>query len=89
MASGLSPENERFLDDAVRSGSFHTRDEALDEAVTLLRDRQAVLQHIDEGTRQIRRGEGIELQGEDELRAFFDELEAEGMERYQARKNRA
>ena len=38
--------------------------------------------HIDEGTRQLRSGEGIEIHGEEELRAFFDHIQVEGMQRY-------
>jgi len=48
-------------------------------------DREALLRHLDEGTAQLRRGEGIELRGDEELRQFFDEINAEGRRRYQAR----
>ena len=34
-----------------------------------MRRRQELLDHIDEGTRQLRSGQGVELHGEDELRA--------------------
>jgi hypothetical protein len=44
--------------------------------------RQELLDHIDEGTRQLRAGEGIELHGEEELRALFERVNAEGMQRY-------
>ena len=48
---------------------------------------EELIQQIDEGTRQLREGEGIELRDETELRAFFHEIQAEGMKRYQAKKN--
>ena len=45
-----------------------------------------MLEHIDEGTRQLRAGEGIELFGEEALRAYFEQLHADGMKRYEASK---
>jgi Arc/MetJ-type ribon-helix-helix transcriptional regulator len=74
MSTDPSPENEQFIQYAVACGIFHDRGEVLDQAVALLR-RQRLVQHIEEGTRQLRNGEGIELNGEDELRAFFDEIQ--------------
>jgi Arc/MetJ-type ribon-helix-helix transcriptional regulator len=82
MSTDLSPQNEQFIEHAVAQGVFHDRVEALDEAVELLRRRQELLDHIDQGTRQLRGGEGIELRGEEELRAFFNRIQAEGMQRY-------
>ncbi len=87
MSTELSAENERFIEDAIRAGSFHSRTEVLDAAVEILRRRRELLRHIDEGTQQLRSGMGIELRGDAELRAFFDELEAEGMQRYAAGKS--
>ena len=85
MSSGLSPDNEQFIQQAVELGTFHSREEALDQAVELLRKRAALLRHIDEGTRQLREGEYTDYD-EDGLREFFDEIQAEGMKRYEARK---
>ena len=87
MSTDLSPRNEQFIEHAVARGVFHDRTEALDEAVELLRRRQELLEHIDEGTRQLRAGEGIELHGEEELRAFFESIQTEGMQRCQQHKN--
>lgn len=39
MSIGISPENERFLNAAISSGVFSSRNEALDQAVALLRER--------------------------------------------------
>jgi hypothetical protein len=52
-----------------------------ERAAELLRRRQELLDHIDEGTRQLLRGKGIELHGEEELREFFNRIQAEGMRR--------
>lgn len=82
MSTDLSPQSEQFIEHVVARGVFHDRTEALDEAVELLRRRQELLDHIDEGTRQLRSGQGTELRGEEELRALFDCIQAEGMQRY-------
>ena len=87
MATDLSPKNEQFIQQAVACGTFPDRGRALDEAVELLKRRQELLDHIDEGTRQLREGEGIELHGKEELREFFDDIKAEGMKCYEASKN--
>ena len=38
MVTGISPDNEAFLDRVVATGQFPTREAALDEAVRLLRN---------------------------------------------------
>jgi len=87
MSTDLSPNNEQFIEQVVAHGDFHDRGQALDQAVELLRRRQELLNHIDEGTKQLRKGEGIELLGEEELRTFFNRIQAEGMQRRQQCKN--
>lgn len=87
MSIDLSPQNEQFIEQVVARGAFHDRTQALDQAVELLRRRQELLDHIDEGTRQLRSGEGIEIRDEEELRAFLDRIQAEGMQRYEQCKN--
>jgi Arc/MetJ-type ribon-helix-helix transcriptional regulator len=87
MSIDLSPRNEQFIEQVVARGDFHDRAQALDQAVELLRRRQELLDHIDEGAKQLREGQGIELRGEDELRAFFNRIQAEGMQRRQQCKN--
>ena len=61
MSSGLSRENEQFLDHVVSLGIFHDRAEALDKAVELLRRRQQLIRDVDEGIEQLERGEGTAL----------------------------
>jgi len=38
MSTDISPENEKFIRDALKDGQFSTREEALNEAVSTLRD---------------------------------------------------
>ena len=81
MSSDLSPENEQFIQHAIACGVFQDRGQALDLAVALLRKRQGLLEHIDEGTAQLRSGQYTECD-EAGLREFFDEVQAEGRRRF-------
>jgi Arc/MetJ-type ribon-helix-helix transcriptional regulator len=83
MSTELSPENEEYLRQVVAAGSFPDRSHALDEAVGLLRSRQALLAHIDEGVEQLQRGDFVE-HDQESLRRFFDEVQAQGRARYEA-----
>ena len=85
MSHDLSPQNERFIQQAVNSGRFRDRGQALDEAVELLKKRLELLQHIDEGTRQLAGGDYDEYD-EKGLREFFDDVQRQGRERYEASK---
>ena len=55
MSSDLSPQYEQFIAAAIRDGVFHTRGEALDQAVELLKGRVELLQSISEGRRRVGR----------------------------------
>ena len=82
MSTDLSPENEQFLQQAIDCGTFHDRRQAPDRAVELLKRRQQLLEHIDEGTRQLQTGE-YEEYDEEGLKKFFDDVQARGRKRYQ------
>ena len=59
MSSGLSPENEQFLARAVSAGVYHDREEALDDAVNLLRRREKLIEDVNHGIEQIDCGETV------------------------------
>jgi Arc/MetJ-type ribon-helix-helix transcriptional regulator len=61
MSSGLSPENEQFLARAVSAGVYNDRDEALDDAVDLLRRREKLIEDVNHGIEQIDRGEAVQF----------------------------
>lgn len=44
MVTGISPDNEAFLDRVVAAGQFPTREAALDEALRALREKSSVIQ---------------------------------------------
>ena len=83
MGTDLSPENEQFIQRVVAAGLFPDRGRALDEAVGLLKIRQELLAHIEEGTQQLRSGDYVEFDQEG-LRHFFDGVQAQGRARYDA-----
>jgi putative addiction module CopG family antidote len=88
MSQSLPPELERFIEQAIASGQYATREELLADAVRLLREHQLRLDElrldIQEGYDEIRRGEGIWLKTREELREFFDDIKRRGRERYEA-----
>ena len=88
MSTDLSPQYEQFIEQAVKSGLFRDRRHALDEAVRLLQRRAELLEHIDEGTRQLRSGEYQEYD-EAGLRELFDGIQARGQARYTASKDKS
>jgi Arc/MetJ-type ribon-helix-helix transcriptional regulator len=85
MSDDISPQNEHFIREVVKSGRFRDRGQALDEAVQLLKKRLELLQHIDEGTRQLAAGDYAEYD-EKGLREFFDDVQRQGRMRYEASK---
>ncbi|HVC95656.1 MAG TPA: hypothetical protein VND64_18325 [Pirellulales bacterium] len=83
MNTDISPENEQFIQFAIAKGDFQDRRAALDEAVALLKRRQQLLDHIDEGMRQLRDGEFDDFDFE-ELQKFFEQVQVEGRSRFEA-----
>ena len=49
MASGISPENEQFIQHELEAGIYHRRGELLDEAVSLLKRRRDLQREIQSG----------------------------------------
>lgn len=56
----VSPENEQFIHRAVESGAFSDPCQVLDEALGLLRKREALRRDVDAGVAQLDRDEGID-----------------------------
>lgn len=74
MNTEISPENEQFIQHVLATGLYQDRSKVLDDAVTLLKRRQELLDHVDEGVRQLRDGERSEYD-DDSLRERFQTLE--------------
>jgi putative addiction module CopG family antidote len=80
---------EQFVEQQVATGQYHSQDEVVAAGLQVLRElkrRQAQFQQqVKVGVDQLDRGEGIKV-GVNELRAFFDDIQARGQQRYEASK---
>jgi len=77
MNPPIPAEFQEFVDDIIRSGSFHSEAEVVSEALRLLRKREQLCREVNAGIKQLDEGEGID--GEE----VFERLErkAEGIAR--------
>jgi antitoxin ParD1/3/4 len=77
----FSPELRQLVQEELATGEYASEDELLLQAVRLLADRnrrrQELRRELQVARDQLDRGEGIELDSDEALAAFFDEIEAE------------
>jgi antitoxin ParD1/3/4 len=89
MTISIPPEIERYVREAIAAGRFDSAEEAVREAFDLLqqRDRQveSLRRDVKEGFDELDRGEGLDLD-EAGLRQLFDDVQAQGRQRYDARR---
>jgi Arc/MetJ-type ribon-helix-helix transcriptional regulator len=69
MSMTLPPDFEAYVNLRVASGAYRSPQEVLDTAFDLLKRREELLAHIDEGTQQLRAGQYKEY-GPDDLEKF-------------------
>lgn len=69
----LSQDSEFFIQQQIAVGTFRDRSDAIEAGVELLRQRQALLDRLDESTRQLQNGDYLEFD-EESLRQFFERL---------------
>ena len=85
MASVIPPDLEQFVQQQLASGEYRSEEEVVTAGLQVLRElkrRQAEFrQDVQAGVEQLDRGEGIKLAPE-ELRAFFDDIQTRGQQRY-------
>jgi antitoxin ParD1/3/4 len=79
----IPPEFEQFVAHELATGKYHSADEVICEGLRLLRAQKLDLlrREIDVGMKELDRGEGILIEDEQALGAFFDDIEARGRER--------
>jgi putative addiction module CopG family antidote len=77
----LPPEIELFVHQAVAEGRYPSEQALLTDAIRFLRDskipHERLRGKIDAALAEVDRGLGIEIDDDDSLTTFFDELEAE------------
>ena len=57
MSSDLTPENEQYLQEVIARGMYSSRQDALNVAVVLLKQREEILSEVKAGMDQVERGE--------------------------------
>ena len=81
-------ELQRMVQGELASGNYSSEDEMLLEAVRLLHQREEDLRNFKARLQgrldQLDRGECVEIEDEAALRAFFDDVQAQGRQRYEA-----
>jgi len=75
MSESISPDNEQFLEQAIASGRFADRGDALDEAVSLLRRREDLHREVEAGVDQLDSGRYVEYD-ETDLDRFLEDIKA-------------
>ena len=86
VSGPLPPELPHFVERELASGRYRSRDEVICEGLRLLRERRLyeLRREIDVGLEQLDRGAGIELEDEQALKAFFEDIKQRGRERLEA-----
>ena len=81
MSYPFPPELQQLVQDGLATGNYQSEDEMLLEAVQMLRRRDADLQRFKQNLKTrldgLDRGEGIELQDDEALAEFLEDIEAE------------
>jgi Arc/MetJ-type ribon-helix-helix transcriptional regulator len=83
MSTGLSSDNESFIQEQVALGIFRNREEAIEAGVELLRRRKWLLDRLAESQRQLRDGEYKDFDDEG-LHQLFERLKQRATKRAQA-----
>jgi predicted transcriptional regulator len=74
MASDLSPENAQYIQAAIKSGVYRDERQALDEAIALLKTRDALRSDVNAGIAQADQGQFVPAE------AVFERLEKRARE---------
>lgn len=92
MNVSLTPELEQFIDRKVKSGRYNTASEVVRESLRLLEredeEREMKLEELRReimiGVEQIKNGEYIELESDEDYRKFSERIKSEGRKRLAA-----
>jgi Arc/MetJ-type ribon-helix-helix transcriptional regulator len=86
MSYPFPPELNQLIQEGIASGGYSSEDGILLEAMRLLRSRgqreQELRAEVQTRIERLDRGEGTVLEGENDLRRFFDDIQIRGMQRY-------
>jgi len=80
IPEAVPPELQRFVEQELASGRYQSAEEVVAEGLRLLRERKLyeLRKDVDAGVQQLDRGEGIELEDQETLQRFFDDIKGRG-----------
>jgi antitoxin ParD1/3/4 len=87
MPDTIPPELKQFVEQELASGKYHSLDEVIADGLRLLRERKLheLRREIDVGLGELERGEGIKVEGDEGLFAFFEDIKSRGQQRLEAK----
>jgi antitoxin ParD1/3/4 len=87
MASVIPPEFEQFVAQQIATGEYRSPEEVISAGLRILQalkqQQEQLRKDVQAGIDQLDRGEGIVVE-RDGLRAFFDDIQTRGKQRYEA-----
>lgn len=81
MKETLSTENENYIEGSLQSGRYRNRSELLNAAVSVLRTKERFIREANIGIEQLKRGESIVCESEQELHDLCEDVKRRGSER--------
>ncbi len=91
MSYPFPSELRQLVEQGLATNNYRNEDEMLLEAVRLLHQRDTHFRKFEKNLKtrldRLDRGEAIELEDDQALRAFFDDVQARGRQRYEASKS--
>lgn len=78
MSINITPENESFLQQAISTGMFHDRGEAINTAIDLLKRRSQLISDVNAGIEELERGMGKPFDVESIMAAIDARLASHG-----------
>jgi Arc/MetJ-type ribon-helix-helix transcriptional regulator len=78
MSTGISPENEQYIDNAVANGLFQDRGQAINIAIDLLKRRERLIRDVNSGIDQLDKGLGRPFDIEAIMAQVDERLSAKG-----------
>lgn len=90
MTIELPPELAAFVEQELASGQYQTQTQIVCQGLMLLQRKLQLDElrgKIQEGIDELDRGEGIRIENEEQLEAFFNDIGQRGRQRLQAKEN--
>jgi putative addiction module CopG family antidote len=87
----LTPDQEAFIRQAIETGRFDRKEDAVQEAMSLWEERERrrleILASVDQAEASLARGEGRRITTREEVSQLADDIKRRGMSRLSAEQN--